>query len=171
MSFIFWSDVTFIYTMYCIIIYVICQIGNYLVDIYLFPRFYVRSIVFIINAAFLYINWARLIVLYPVIYYLLKIKEPSYISQTLFWGLTNKTTTYHTVQVCAGISQHFPFVTHSDDYGTFTVIHHLDGGELAAFISVKAPITKFVIWGKGKQFQHAYILSKIGKQFYTMLRV
>ena len=45
---------------------------------------YVRSIVFIINAAFLYINWARLIVLYPVIYYLLEIKEPSYISQTLY---------------------------------------------------------------------------------------
>ena len=87
---------------------------------------YVRSIVFIINAAFLYINWARLIVLYPVIYYLLKIKEPSYISQTLFWGLTNNITTYHTVQVCAGISQHFLFVTHGDDYGTFTVIHHLD---------------------------------------------
>ena len=42
MSFIFWSDVTFIYTMYYIIIYVICQIGNYLVDTYLFPRFYVR---------------------------------------------------------------------------------------------------------------------------------
>lgn len=31
MSFIFWSDVTFIY-----------QIGNYLVGTYLFPRFYVR---------------------------------------------------------------------------------------------------------------------------------
>ncbi len=42
MSFIFWSDVTFIYIMYYIIIYVICQIGNYLVDTYLFPRFYVR---------------------------------------------------------------------------------------------------------------------------------
>lgn len=41
---------------------------------------YVRSIVFIINAAFLYINWARLIVLY----YLLEKKEPSYISQTLY---------------------------------------------------------------------------------------
>ena len=132
---------------------------------------YVRSIVFIINAAFLYINWARLIVLYPVIYYLLEIKEPSYISQTLFCGLTNKTTTYHTVQVCAGISQHFPFVTHGDDYSTFTAIHHLDSSEVAAFISVKAAIAKFVIGGEGKQFQHAYILSKIGKQFYTMLRV
>ena len=131
---------------------------------------YVRSIVFIINAAFLYINWARLIVLYPVIYYLLEIKESSYISQTLFWGLTNKTTTYHTVQVCAGISQHFPFVTHGDDDGAFAIIHHLNGSEVAAFISVKAAITKFVIWGEGKQCQHN-ILSKIGKQFYTMLRV
>jgi hypothetical protein len=111
---------------------------------------YVRSIVFIINAAFLYINWARLIVLYPVIYYLLEIKEPSYISQTLFWGLTNNVTTYHTVQVCAGISQHFPFITHGDDYGTFAVIHHLNGSEVAAFISVKAAIMKFVIWGEGK---------------------
>ena len=111
---------------------------------------YVRSIVFIINAAFLYINWARLIVLYPVIYYLLEIKEPSYISQTLFWGLTNNITTYHTVQVSACISQHFPFVTHGDDYCTFSVIHHLNGSEVAAFISVKAAITKFVIWGEGK---------------------
>ena len=86
---------------------------------------YVRSIVFIINAAFLYINWARLIALYPVIYYL-------------------------TVQVCAGISQHFPFVTHRDNYGTSTVIHNRDGSEVAAFISVKAAITKFVIWWEGK---------------------
>ena len=59
-------------------------------------------------------------------------------------------TTYHTVQVCAGISQHFPFVTHSDDYSTFAVIHHLNGSEVAAFISVKAAITKFVIWGEWK---------------------
>ena len=36
---------------------------------------YVRCIVFIINVAFLYINWARLIVLYPVIYYLLENKR------------------------------------------------------------------------------------------------
>ena len=114
---------------------------------------YVRSIVFIINAAFLYINWARLIVLY----YLLEIKEPSYISQTLFWGLTN-IKTYHTVQVCAGISQHFLFVTHSDDYSTFTVIHYVDGSEVAAFISVKAAITKFVVWWKGKQCQHTSFL-------------
>ena len=110
---------------------------------------YVRSIVFIINAAFLYINWARLIVLYPVIYYLLEIKEPSYISQTLFWGLTN-IKTYHTVQVCAGISQHFLFVTHGDDYGTFAVIHHLNGSEVASFVGVKAAIAKLVIRGKGK---------------------
>ena len=89
MSFIFWSDVTFIYIMYYSIIYVICQIGNYLVDAYLsrdsmYVILYVRGIVFIINAAFLYINWARLIVLYPVLYYLLEKKEPSYISQTLY---------------------------------------------------------------------------------------
>ena len=131
---------------------------------------YVRSIVFIINAAFLYINWARLIVLYPVIYYLLEIKEPGYISQTLFWGLTN-IKTYHTIQVCAGISQHFLFVPHGDDYGTFAVIHHLNGSEVAAFVGVKAAIAKFVIWWKGKQFRHTNILSKIWKQFYTMLRV
>ena len=116
---------------------------------------YVRSIVFIINAAFLYINWARLV----VIYYLLEKKEPSYISQTLFCGLTNNMTTYHTVQVCAGISQHFPFVTHGDDDGTLTVIHYINGSEVVAFIGVKAAIAKFVIGGKGKQFQHN-ILSK-----------
>ena len=132
---------------------------------------YVRSIVFIINAAFLYINWARLIVLYPVIYYLLEKKEPGYISQTLYWGLTNNITTYHTIQVCAGISQHFPFVTHGDDDGTLTVIHYINGSEVVAFIGVKAAIAKFVIWWKGKQCQHTNILSKIGKQFYTMLRV
>ena len=111
---------------------------------------YVRSIVFIINAAFLYINWARLIVLYPVIYYLLEKKEPSYISQTLFCGLTNNMTTYHTVQVCAGISQHFPFVTHGDDDGTLTVIHYINGSEVVAFIGVKAAITKLMIRGEGK---------------------
>ena len=119
---------------------------------------YVRSIVFIINAAFLYINWARLIVLYPVIYYLLEIKEPSYISQTLYWGLTNNITTYHTIQVCAGISQHFLFVTHGDDYSTFTVIHYINSSEVAAFISVKAAITKFVVRWKGKQCQHTSFL-------------
>ena len=107
---------------------------------------YVRSIVFIINAAFLYINWARLIVLY----YLFEIKEPSYISRALYGGLANNITTHYAVQVCAGISQHFPFITHGDDYGTFTVIHHRDGSEVAAFISVKAAITKFVIWGEGE---------------------
>ena len=111
---------------------------------------YVRSIVFIINAAFLYINWARLIVLYPVIYYLLEKKEPSYISQTLFWGLTNNMTTYHTVQVSACISQHFPFVTHGDDYCTLSVIHHLDSSEVATFVSMKAAIAKLMIRGEGK---------------------
>ena len=107
---------------------------------------YVRSIVFIINAAFLYINWARLVVLY----YLLEKKEPSYISQTLFWGLTNNITTYHTVQVSSGLSQHLPFITHGDNYRALAVIHHLNGSKVAAFISMKAAITKFVIWWEGK---------------------
>ena len=118
---------------------------------------YVRSIVFIINAAFLYINWARLIVLYPVIYYLLENKRAQlYKPDSLH--LTNNITTYHTIQVCAGISQHFLFVTHSDDYGTFTAIHHTNSSEVTAFIGVKAAIAKLVVRGKGKQCQHTSFL-------------
>ena len=154
MSFIFWSDVTFIYTMYYIIIYVICQIGNYLVDTYLFPRFYVRHSV--CTEYCLYYKCGVLIYQLGAPYCTIPCnilptwkKEPSYISQTLFWGLTN-IKTYHTVQVCAGISQHFLFVTHSDDYGTFAVIHHLNGSEVAAFVGMKAAIAKLMIRGEGK---------------------
>lgn len=101
MSFIFWSDVTFIYIMYYIIIYVICQIGNYLVDTYLsrdsmYVILYVLGIVFIINAAFLYINWARLIVLYPAIYYLLEKRVQLYKPDSLLGIKTYNHVPYDT---------------------------------------------------------------------------
>lgn len=110
-----------------------------------------------------YISIGRALLYYTLQYTTYLKKESSYISQTLYWGLRH-ITTYHTIQVCAGISQHFPFITHGDDYGTFTVIHHRDGSEVAAFISVKAAIAKLVIRWKGKQFQHTSFL-KYGSSF------